>query len=95
MTRINPAVAVVLWGKRWLMLRRTEFDFKEEDTMTTEGKVLVLVSPVGWGVHRRTKTARQNSPTTYGSLTFSASLAISPVDPLYMMEGADRLSDRS
>jgi putative intracellular protease/amidase len=26
------------------MFRRTEFDFKEEDTMTTEGKVLVLVS---------------------------------------------------
>src|SRR5579884_1879704 len=26
------------------MFRRTEFDFKEEDTVTTEGKVLVLVS---------------------------------------------------
>src|SRR6202790_4801824 len=27
-----------------LIFRRTEFDFKEENTMTTEGKVLVLVS---------------------------------------------------
>jgi hypothetical protein len=26
------------------MFRRTEFDFKEENKMTTKGKVLVLVS---------------------------------------------------
>jgi hypothetical protein len=38
------ALPCALWRRSQVILRRIKFDFKEENDMTTKGKVLVLVS---------------------------------------------------